>query len=231
MLAQKARYAHISSMPKREPKRAGSVKRTRRPATTYHTAAIEAEAASSALACSRVGCTEHGEYRAPVTPDSTDDHYWFCLEHVREYNKAWNYCAGRSDEEIESMIRNNVVGERPTWPLGQLGGKFSKSRLNSFKDGFGLFEDEKAAEEAVRAAGRERARRRRESAPKEAKKERAALDIMELTPPLTLEGLKTRYKELVKRHHPDANGGDKEAEERLKLVNQAYATLKQSIGV
>jgi hypothetical protein len=125
VLAQKARYAHISGMPKREPKRAASVKRTRRPATTYHTAAIEAEAASSALACSRVGCTEHGEYRAPVTPDSTDDHYWFCLEHVREYNKAWNYCAGRSDEEIESMIRDNVVGERPTWPLGQLGGKFS----------------------------------------------------------------------------------------------------------
>jgi curved DNA-binding protein CbpA len=54
---------------------------------------------------------------------------------------------------------------------------------------------------------------------------------MELTPPVTLEGLKTRYKELVKRHHPDANGGDKEAEERLKLVNQAYATLKQSLGV
>ncbi|MFT5540591.1 MAG: hypothetical protein ACI82H_002124 [Alphaproteobacteria bacterium] len=218
-------------MSKQEPKRAASVKRTRRPATTYHTAAIEAEAASSAMACSRAGCTEYGEYRAPVSPNRTEDHYWFCLEHVREYNKAWNYCAGRTDDEIETMIRNDIVGGRPTWPLGRLGGKFSKSSFNNFKDAFGLFEDEKVAEEAARAAARERARRRRESVPKEHKNERAALDIMELTPPLTVEGLKTRYKELVKRHHPDANGGDKEAEERLKLINQAYATLKQSLGV
>jgi hypothetical protein len=218
-------------MPKREPKRAASVKRTRRPATTYHTAAEEAEAAASAMVCDRPGCAEHGEYRAPVSPDHTDNHYWFCLEHVREYNKAWNYCAGRTEEEIEAMIRNDIVGGRPTWPLGRLGGKFSKNRFNDFKDGFGLFEDEKVAEDAARAAARERARRRRESATKEPKREQAALDIMELTPPLTIDGLKTRYKELVKRHHPDANGGDKGAEERLKLINQAYATLKQSLGV
>jgi len=50
-----------------------------------------------------------------------------------------------------------------------------------------------------------------------------------LTGPVTLHEVKARYKELVKRHHPDTNGGDKEAEERLKLINQAYTTLKNTM--
>ena len=60
--------------------------------------------------------------------------------------------------------------------------------------------------------------------------EEKALSAMDLSPPVTLERLKARYKELVKRLHPDANGGDQAAEERLKSVNQAYATLKNSVG-
>ncbi len=55
-----------------------------------------------------------------------------------------------------------------------------------------------------------------------------ALAIFNLEPPFTLVGLKARYKELVKLHHPDVHGGDKAAEERLKIVNLAYATLKAS---
>ena len=54
---------------------------------------------------------------------------------------------------------------------------------------------------------------------------------MELTQPVTPEAIKRRYKELVKKHHPDANGGDKQAEERFKAINQAYATLMESAGV
>ncbi len=52
--------------------------------------------------------------------------------------------------------------------------------------------------------------------------------MFELAPPVTLDGLKARYKALVKLHHPDAHGGDKAAEERLKVINQAYSTLKTS---
>jgi len=182
-------------------------------------------------ACDHRGCPAAGEFRAPVAPDSEGSYYWFCLDHVREYNKAWNFCAGRSDAEIEVMIRADMVGGRPTWPLGRLGGT-ARSRLKRFKDSFGLFADEAAAEEAVRAAARERARRQRQrkAANPAAAKEREALDLMDLTSPVTETGLKARYIELVKRHHPDANGGDKEAEERLKLINQAYATLKQSLS-
>ncbi len=194
--------------------------------------ALESETDQAVRRCDHAGCAAGGTYRAPRAPDRLDEHYWFCLDHVREYNKAWNYCAGRSDSEIEAMIRDDVVGWRPTWPLGRLGGRFSRDRFARFKDAFGLFGDEAAAEEAARAGARERARRRREAdANGDEARERAALDVMELAPPLTAKTLKARYKELVKRHHPDANGGDKQAEERLKLINQAYATLKQCLGV
>lgn len=57
------------------------------------------------------------------------------------------------------------------------------------------------------------------------------MGVLALTPPLTQARLKARYKELVKRHHPDANGGDKEAEERFKRINQAYNTLKSSLDL
>ncbi len=55
-----------------------------------------------------------------------------------------------------------------------------------------------------------------------------ALAVFEIEPPFTLVRLKARYKVLVKLHHPDAHGGDKAAEEKLKIINQAYATLKAS---
>jgi curved DNA-binding protein CbpA len=58
-----------------------------------------------------------------------------------------------------------------------------------------------------------------------------ALDVLELSWPLTLADVKSRYKELVKLHHPDANGGDKAAEERLKVINLAYSTLKNCAAV
>jgi hypothetical protein len=206
-------------------KAAGARKTTRRRKLDWTPVGKEVEP----RACDHRGCPAAGEFRAPVAPEAEGDYYWFCLDHVREYNKAWNFCAGRSDAEIEAMIRADMVGGRPTWPLGRLGGRSARARFGHFKDSFGLFADEAAAEEAVRAAARERARRKRKAANPAAEKEREALDLMDLTPPVTEDRLKARYKELVKRHHPDANGGDKEAEERLKLINQAYSTLKQCL--
>ncbi len=207
-------------MSKRGPRRVGGIETTLRQAAS--------EQAASEQRCNHVGCALPGEFRAPKSPEHVNEYYWFCLDHVREYNKGWNFCAGRSDQEVEAMIRADIVGWRPTWPLGHLGGRVARSRFARFKDGFGLFEDEAAAEEAVRAKTRERAQRRK--AKETGDSERQALDVMELVPPLTVARLKARYKELVKLHHPDANGGDKQAEERLKLINQAYATLKSRLG-
>lgn len=174
--------------------------------------------------CDVRGCKEEGEYRAPVAPDRLNTYLWFCLDHVREYNKAWNYCAGRSDDEIEAMIREDMVGWRPTWPLGQLGGRHAKMRFDRLRDEFGLFDDDRAAgTNKTNGGGRAGAGKRRSAVDE-------ALDILDLSPPVTPESVKAQYISLVKRHHPDANGGDKAAEERLKLINQAYETLKETLN-
>lgn len=167
-------------------------------------------------ACDHPGCGQGGEFRAPRSRDSLNEYYWFCLEHVRAYNASWDYYAGMSPEEIESEVRRSTTWERPTWPLGTKG----NGRKFSFRmdDPFGFFEHDDDEERA--------------KPPRPPTPEELAMKTLELTPdaPLTLADLKARYKELVKRHHPDANNGDKGAEERFKRINQAYQTLKASLS-
>lgn len=176
--------------------------------------------------CDVKGCVADGLYRAPLSPEQLRTYLWFCLDHVREYNKAWNYCAGKSDAEIEALIREDVVGWRPTWPLGQLGGSIAQMRFDRLRDEFGLFEDDRKRERD-RQSGHRRGRgksQKMQSAIDE------ALDILDLSTPVTAAAVKAKYITLVKQHHPDANGGDKAAEERLKLINQAYETLKETLS-
>jgi hypothetical protein len=172
-----------------------------------------AGSAAAARICDHPGCGATGEFKAPRSRDRLHIFFWFCLDHVRAYNAQWNYYAGMSAAEIEAEIRNDTVWQRPTWPLGsRVGVRFDER----WRD-FGLFglEDEDGET-------RERPRRRPLS------EQEQALAVFELAPPFTLGGLKARYKTLVKLHHPDAHGGDRAAEERLKVINQAYSTLKTS---
>ena len=163
-----------------------------------------------ARVCDQPGCREAGEHRAPQGRDRLDQYYWFCLDHVRAYNAAWNYYAGMTIDEIEAENRKDMVGRRPTWPLGARFGRLDWK----LRDAFGVFDVD---DEPVRE-------RRRPLTIEE-----QAMAVFEIEPGFTLVSLKARYKELVKLHHPDANGGDKAAEEKLKVINQAYSTLKASL--
>jgi hypothetical protein len=162
--------------------------------------------------CDHPGCAGVGDYRAPRSRTALDNFYWFCLDHVRAYNAAWNFYQGMSTAEIEAEIRHDTVWQRPSWPLGARVGTLYGARWR----GFGLFDLDEDQPGEPRAPKRPRS-------PLE-----KALALFDLTPPLTLASLKARYKELVKRHHPDTHGGDKVAEEMLKEINQAYSTLKAS---
>lgn len=162
--------------------------------------------------CDHPGCAASGDYRAPRSRAALQDFYWFCLDHVRAYNAAWNFYAGMSTAEIEAEIRHDTVWQRPSWPLGARVGVLYGAKWR----GFGLFDLDEEAQAEARQPSRPRS-------PQE-----KALILFDLAPPLTLAGLKARYKELVKRHHPDTHGGDKAAEERLKEIIQAYSTLKAS---
>jgi len=175
--------------------------------------------------CDHPDCGEAGEFRAPVSRDRLREYRWFCLDHVREYNKAWNYYAGMSEQEIENETRRDTTWHRPTWPLGARAGgyrRFMRS-TTSLHDGFASFDDDP---EQSRRFAQARSAGVHPNSP-----EARALAVMDIEPPLNLTRLKARYKELVKLNHPDANGGDKLAEERLKDINEAYATLKKLLSV
>ncbi len=143
-----------------------------------------------------------------------NEYYWFCLDHVRAYNAAWDYHKGMTIDEIEQEVRSSITWQRETWPLGA---KTSQRKFSfTIHDPFEIYADAAEAAHAPRS---------RPPSPEE-----EAMRVLELTEPLTLVSLKTRYKQLVKRHHPDANGGDKAAEEVFKRINQAYTTLLQSLN-
>ena len=81
-------------------------------------AASGSGAAVTQHCCEWIGCDRDGLYRAPRSRRELRQYWWFCLEHVREYNAAWNYYAGMSDNEVEADVRFDTVWQRPSWPLG-----------------------------------------------------------------------------------------------------------------
>ncbi len=164
--------------------------------------------------CDVPGCDLPGEYRAPKSRSSLRDFHWFCLQHVREYNAAWDYYRGMSTAEIEAQLRADTSWQRPSWPLGSLG---QTARMDTaLEDRLHAF-----------AFGQNAAPKPSPSIPADL---RDALGVLGLIWPVTLAAVKAKYKELAKRHHPDANGGDKRSEETLKTINLAYATLRGKLA-
>ena len=170
--------------------------------------AFDRAAAARARLCDHSGCGETGEHRAPMHRGEDTPFFWFCLEHVRQYNSAWDYFDGWSETEIERFRREAVTGHRPTWRFGMT--PRDGNVLAGAFDPLGLFKGDIAGAVAGRPL------------PEPA---RQALAELDLDDSVSLHEIKMRYKQLVKRFHPDANGGDKRAEDRFKKVNEAYTRL------
>jgi len=168
-------------------------------------------------ACAIKGCEGEGAYRVPKSRDQLSTYMWLCLRHAREHNEHWDYFAGMSDEEIRSFQNEAVIGHRPTWPIGKrAAGLPGGHGTYHVEDGYAVFGDLKEQQQPrrpVRVVTR---------------LQRQAFDILDLDTSATLNEIKARYKELVKRFHPDANGGDRGTEERLKQVIKAYGILRAS---
>ncbi|MCA0200006.1 MAG: J domain-containing protein [Proteobacteria bacterium] len=176
--------------------------------------------------CAWDGCAAAGEYRAP-RDRRLADYVMYCLEHVRAYNARWDFHAGSSVADLEAEIRSAATWERPTWKLGTLGAGYRAGRPGArVNDPFGFaagtdFEDKKKAR-AEDAQSR--------ATPGGATARMRAMKVLDLSGPVTLETLKERYKALVKKYHPDANGGSAEAENRMKVINAAYQTLRAGLA-
>lgn len=172
-------------------------------------------------ACDHPGCREAGEHRAPKGRDKLNDYYWFCLDHVRDYNKSWDFYAGMSQDEIERHVRQDTTWQRPSWPMGDWRTHERRTRDKVFNGGFAFGAD---------WSGEEGETRRSAPRPRPRTAEEEALMALDLPPDADFATIKARYRQLAKQYHPDANGGAKEAEERLKSINQAYTTLKAAFG-
>jgi hypothetical protein len=163
--------------------------------------------------CDAPGCLLAGEYRAPKSRTNLREFHWFCLPHVREYNASWDYYQGMSPGEIEAQLRSDTSWQRPSWPLGRLG---ATARL------------EQTLEDSLHFTfGSKTAAPPKPKAPAEL---REALEVLGLAWPVSMATVKSTYKKLAKRHHPDANGGNKASEEILKTINLAYATLRGKLA-
>lgn len=182
-----------------------------------------------AVMCEWPECKNAAPHRAPKGRGKEKEYWHFCLNHVREYNQSYNFFQGMSNEAVASYQKDALTGHRPTWKMGANGGtKGKKSKadldLESAVDPFSVFSE-------MNGRNRWRPGADAKSEPKaETRKifnaERKALQVMGLGPEATLEDVKTKYKLLVKQHHPDANGGDRSTEDRLIEIIQAYNYLK-----
>jgi hypothetical protein len=176
--------------------------------------------------CQWPGCRLAGTARAPKSREMLEEHYMFCVPHAGEYNKGWNFFAGLSEEEVRRrQTEESFTGGRPTWAFKasphsrEAAAEAAKHGTQGFADPFGIFRKAKR-----------RAEQREETATARrlGKIERMALSDLDLDVDAEQNAIRSRYKELLKRLHPDANGGDRSTEGKLQRVIKAYKALQKA---
>jgi hypothetical protein len=173
--------------------------------------------------CQWKGCQSVGLYKAPVGRGQEGKYYLFCLDHVRQFNASYNYFEGWSTAQVEAFQKDALIGHRPTWKTGTGGEMRGAGHHRPSRGAFtGAFVDPHAFFDG--RLGRDKAAPARRLKPLEKK----SLEALDLTEGADRDRIKHRFKELVKRHHPDANGGDKRSENKLREIIQAYNYLKQA---
>ena len=165
--------------------------------------------------CEAADCQEHGAFPAPRDREALRDYRYFCLEHVREYNKRWNYFSGMQGAALEQAIRDASTWERPSWKFGTSGK--TTIRPDDLDDIFGFFDDDVTSTKDAMMDQLD-------------PEERKAWALFGLDPTPDANKVKKRYKELVKIHHPDRHNGDPKAEEKLKEINLAYSCLRNKLA-
>lgn len=170
--------------------------------------------------CEMPGCPDEGDHKAPKHR-GLDDYYFFCTNHIKEYNKAWDFFSGMSNSEVQSHMYKSRYGDRPTWKHAEANAEeeLLKAARNTY-----FYGDESAKREDNQHNDNKRKFAGDTNTP-----EYEAMALMGLEPPVTLDEIKARYKKLAKKYHPDLNRDDPNAEELLKKINMAYTILKLAL--
>ena len=161
---------------------------------------------SSGHDCAWSGCHEPGHYKAPRSANALNDYQWFCEEHIREFNRQWDYFRGKTQDEIYEFQKDATIGHRPTWRVDQMGPN----------------PDRKLEEALARMFG---ASYVKPDAKPIAARDKDALATLDLEHPANKEAIKSQYRELAKKYHPDVNRGNARAEETFKRITHAYQHL------
>ena len=168
--------------------------------------------------CDKEDCKNKGEFRAPKSRLLLNEYYFFCIDHIKEYNKSWDFYKGLSVNQIENSMREDIIWNRPSWPLKgnpnnvfEQINKFFNNDINELNEAEknGNYFSNKIIDESL------------------TKEENKALSTLGLNLPLNLEKIKKNYKKLVKIFHPDVNGNNKNAEEKFKEINKSYKLILQ----
>ena len=184
-------------------------------------AKAQARAKEEATMCEWAGCKNKGPHRAPKGRENSREYWHFCIDHVREYNQAYNFFQGMNPDDVARYQKDALTGHRPTWKMGANSGAKGESAFDTAADPLQMF-----AELNGRARWRPGAQQAKAETRKVMNAERKALQVMGLAAGATIVEVKAKYKALVKQHHPDANGGDRSTEDRLIEIIKAYNYLK-----
>jgi hypothetical protein len=178
--------------------------------------------------CQWPRCGEPATHRAPKGRLRASEYWRFCLEHVREYNNSYNFFAGMSEDAVARYQKEAITGHRPTWKMGSIGGKRAPTRRA--RGGFRAADWEAADPFSLlgETGGRFGHARPASEGRKILNAQRRAFEVLGLEAEAKRADIKARFKMLVKRHHPDANGGDRGSEDTLREIIQAYNYLKSA---
>ncbi len=181
---------------------------------------------TSSRPCEHAGCGKTGKFRAPKNKDNLEEFVWFCQEHIREYNKKWNFFENHSEEEFEEQVESDKVWGRDTKPFKKAINNARPSVEEAAYKRFGFDDPYEVLGEngTLNPAAGSSAIRTRRLPPTE----RKALEILDAKDSMSKAEIRKVYKSLVKAMHPDLNGGRRDDEERLAEVVWAWEQVKGS---
>ncbi len=181
---------------------------------------LKTEKDKSVKICEWPGCADIAAHRAPRSRRETTKFRWFCKAHAAQYNKAWNFLEDMTEEEVEAIIRYDTVWNRPSWPIGT-GPTVDAFMRGYFSDPFNAFQSGAASNKKPGADNISTAR---------GNGLQHALAVFGFETLTTELDVKRRYKELVKRHHPDAQAKGEASDDRIKEINHAYTVIIEFLG-
>ena len=162
--------------------------------------------------CEWKNCEESGQFKAPLERDNSKNYKWLCEEHIKLFNKSWNYFEGMSQNEIEGFLKSDLTWHRPTQKFASSDNFFNILWNNALSDKFNFFKQEKIVN-----GFNDR---------KLSEKDKDAFQIMGLELNADWSIIQKKFKTLVKKFHPDRNAGNKKFEDKLKKITLAYSHLK-----